>query len=127
MIPGHRFAMRVIHPGSPLVRQRYPRGILVDPYGFPRWRPFARATVGLPDPVPGLTLEEQRVVDVLAAKPGGRRRPYLRPWMLQVMRTGTFPAVAVDPQQGSPNTAGHCCGRFPRHTPPADRRRTRMT
>src|SRR5690349_9672085 len=67
MIPGHRYAFRVIHPGSPLVRERYPRGILVDPYGFPRWRPYARATVALPDPVPGFTLEEMRVLDVLAA------------------------------------------------------------
>jgi A nuclease of the HNH/ENDO VII superfamily with conserved WHH/SMI1 / KNR4 family (SUKH-1) len=67
MIPGHRYAFRVIHPGSPLVRARYPHGILVNQYGFPQWRPYARATVTLPDPVPGLTLEEMRVVDVLTA------------------------------------------------------------
>ncbi|MEN3310645.1 MAG: hypothetical protein V7603_6847 [Micromonosporaceae bacterium] len=67
MIPGHRYAFRIIHPGSPLVRQRYPRGILVDPHGFPHWRPYARATVALPEPLPELTLEEMRVVDVLAA------------------------------------------------------------
>jgi hypothetical protein len=67
MIPGHRYAFQVIHPGSPVVRDRYPHGVLVDPYGFPRWRRYARATVALPEPVPGLTLEELRLVDVLAA------------------------------------------------------------
>src|SRR5262249_44440041 len=46
---------------------RYPRGILVNQYGFPQWRPYSRATVALPDPLPGLTLEEMRVVDLLAA------------------------------------------------------------
>jgi hypothetical protein len=49
------------------VRQRYPRGILVDPYGFPYWRSYARATVALPEPLPELTLDEMRLVDVLAA------------------------------------------------------------
>lgn len=67
MIPGSQYAMRIIHPGSPVVRERYPHGILVDPYGFPRWLPHARATVALPDPLPGHTLEEMRVLDVLAA------------------------------------------------------------
>jgi hypothetical protein len=67
MIPGAKWALRIIHPGSPLVKERYPRGILVDPHGFPRWVPYARATVHMPEPRSDLTFEENRIVDVLVA------------------------------------------------------------
>jgi hypothetical protein len=65
--PGARFAMNVIHPGSPTLQVRYRQGVLVTPYGFPDWPLCARVLVELPPPEPGLTLDEQRVVDVLAA------------------------------------------------------------
>lgn len=65
--PGSRFAMSVIHPGSPALRVRYRQGVLVTPQGFPDWSLCARAVLDLPPPPPGLTLDEVRVVDVLAA------------------------------------------------------------
>jgi hypothetical protein len=65
--PGARFAMSVIHPGSPTLRIRYRQGVLVTPYGFPDWPLCARVVVQLPPPDPDLTLDEVRVVDVLAA------------------------------------------------------------
>ncbi|WP_326558407.1 SMI1/KNR4 family protein [Micromonospora sp. NBC_01796] len=65
--PGARFAMSVIHPGSPVLRVRYRQGVLVTPYGYPDWALCARAVVELPPPVPGLSRDEVRVVDVLAA------------------------------------------------------------
>jgi hypothetical protein len=66
-MPGAGYALRVIHPGSPVLRVRYRNGILVDPHGFPDWLLYARAVVDLPPPVPGLTRDEVRVVDVLCA------------------------------------------------------------
>ncbi|MEH1013631.1 SMI1/KNR4 family protein [Micromonospora sp. CPCC 206060] len=65
--PAARFAMSVIHPGSPTLRMRYRHGVLIDPYGFPDWSLCARAVVELPAPHPDLTRAEQRIVDVLAA------------------------------------------------------------
>jgi hypothetical protein len=67
LLPGARFAMGVIHPGSPTLQVRYRQGVLVDPAGFPVWSLCARAVVELPPPEEGLTLDEVRVVDVLAA------------------------------------------------------------
>lgn len=64
--PGAALAMSVVHPGSPALRMRYRHGVLVTPYGFPDWVLCARALVALPPPDPGLTRDEQRVVDVLA-------------------------------------------------------------
>ncbi|HKT00951.1 MAG TPA: HNH endonuclease [Rugosimonospora sp.] len=66
-MPGARYAMNIVHPGSPVLRIRYRSGVLVDPYGFPDWVLYARALVELPDPVPGLSVDEMRVLDVLAA------------------------------------------------------------
>ena len=65
--PGQRYALHVIHPGSPVLRIRYREGVLVAPSGVPDWLLYARAMVDLP-PVPaGLTRDEARVVSVLAA------------------------------------------------------------
>lgn len=65
--PGARFAMSVIHPGSPTLQVRFRQGVLVTPYGFPDWPLCARAVVELPPTDPALTLEEQRILDVLTA------------------------------------------------------------
>lgn len=65
--PGARFAMSVVHPGSPTLRVRFRQGVLVTPQGYPDWPLCARALLELPPPDPGLTRDELRVVDVLAA------------------------------------------------------------
>jgi len=65
-MPGARYAMNVLHPGSPTLRIRYRDGVLIDPYGFPVWELYARALVEVPAPVPGLGRDEMRVLDVLA-------------------------------------------------------------
>ncbi|MGN9913741.1 SMI1/KNR4 family protein [Phytohabitans sp. LJ34] len=67
LAPGARLAMSVIHPGSPILQVRYRQGVLMTPHGFPDWPLCARAVVELPPPDPALTLEEQRILDVLAA------------------------------------------------------------
>ncbi|WP_131785281.1 SMI1/KNR4 family protein [Protofrankia symbiont of Coriaria ruscifolia] len=65
--PGAHLALSIVHPGSPTLRIRYRDGVLVTPQGYPDWALCARAMVDLPHPEPGLTLDEVRVVDVLAA------------------------------------------------------------
>jgi hypothetical protein len=67
LLPGARFAMEIIHPGSPILQIRYRQGVLVNPAGFPDWPLCARAVVELPQPDADLTRDEVRVVDVLAA------------------------------------------------------------
>jgi len=66
-MPGAQYALNIVHPGSPVLRIRYRSGILVDPYGFPDWSLVARAVVEMPPPPSGLTGDEIRVLDVLAA------------------------------------------------------------
>ena len=66
-MPGARYAMNIVHPGSPVLRVRYREGVLIDPYGFPDWLLYARAMVTLAPPVAGYSREETRVLDVLAA------------------------------------------------------------
>jgi A nuclease of the HNH/ENDO VII superfamily with conserved WHH len=68
MRPGAQYALRLVSFGAPEIRQRYDRGVLIDPAGFPDWEFHARALVSLPaDPPAELTIDELRVVDVLAA------------------------------------------------------------
>src|SRR5262245_17462972 len=66
-IPGGQYAFRIVNFGSPEVRDRFARGVLVDPNGFPVWTHAARAMVRLPAPPTGMTVDEVRVVDLLAA------------------------------------------------------------
>ena len=66
-MPGARYALNIVHARSPVLRIRYRDGVLVDPYGFPDWLLHARALVQAPLPEPGLTLDEMRVLDLLAA------------------------------------------------------------
>jgi hypothetical protein len=66
-MPGARYALNIVQARSPVLRIRYRDGVLVDPYGFPDWLLYARAVVQAPLPEPGLTLDEMRVLDVLAA------------------------------------------------------------
>src|SRR5947209_5827950 len=41
--PGVRYASRIVNLGAPEVRRRYPRGVPVDPAGYPVWTLAARA------------------------------------------------------------------------------------
>lgn len=65
--PGRRLALSVVHPSSPTLRVRYRQGVLMGPYGYPDWLLCARVVVELPAPDPKLTVDELRVLDVLAA------------------------------------------------------------
>lgn len=65
--PGQRLALSVVHLSSPTLRVRYRHGVLIGPYGFPDWLLGARVVVELPDPDPRLTVDETRVLDILAA------------------------------------------------------------
>jgi hypothetical protein len=65
--PGAQYALRLVNLGPRVVRERFDRGVLVAPNGFPDWEFHARALVALPDPPADLTVDEVRVVDVLAA------------------------------------------------------------
>lgn len=67
MVPGARYAFQFFHPAPPMLRVRYREGVLIGPHGFPEWVPYARAVVALPNPPAELTVDERRVVDVLAA------------------------------------------------------------
>jgi hypothetical protein len=67
-IAGARYAFQLAHPASPMLRVRYRRGVPVDPWGFPEWRPYARHLVALPPAIADLTVEEARVVDVRTAE-----------------------------------------------------------
>jgi hypothetical protein len=76
-MPGAQYALNIVHPASPVLRIRYRDGVLVDPYGFPDWVLYARALVELPDPEPGLGVDEMRVLDVLAANQAPSDDPLL--------------------------------------------------
>jgi A nuclease of the HNH/ENDO VII superfamily with conserved WHH/SMI1 / KNR4 family (SUKH-1) len=65
--PGSRYAMRVIHPGSSMLRVRYRQGVLVTPFGAPDWLLYARAMVDVPTPGAQRTADELRVAHVVAA------------------------------------------------------------
>ncbi|MFC7548811.1 SMI1/KNR4 family protein [Plantactinospora sp. GCM10030261] len=67
VLPGGGLAMSVVHPGPPALRVRYREGVLMTPAGHPDWPLCARAVVELPPPPAGLSRDEVRVVDVLAA------------------------------------------------------------
>ena len=66
-IPGRRWAAQIRHFDSPVLRVRYRGGVVFNAAGLPEWDLLARAMVDLPDPEPGLTIDELRVLDVLTA------------------------------------------------------------
>ncbi|GAA3285431.1 hypothetical protein GCM10020218_045250 [Dactylosporangium vinaceum] len=67
------FAGQVIHPGPPALRERYPDGVQITPYGVPDWIPYARLLGELPPPPQGLGWDEARVLGVQTANALGRR------------------------------------------------------
>jgi hypothetical protein len=66
-IPGAAFAAQLRQFDQPSLRMRYREGVVINAYGFPEWDLLARAMVELPAPAPELTIDEQRVLDVLTA------------------------------------------------------------
>lgn len=66
-LPGSGWAARIRPFDSPVLRVRYRGGVVHDLAGLPVWEPLARAAVRLPDPEPGLGVDEVRVLDVLTA------------------------------------------------------------
>jgi hypothetical protein len=70
--PGMAHAGQILHPGPPLLRDRYPVGVEMTPYGSPDWVPYARTLVELPPPPRELTWDEARVLGVQTANELGR-------------------------------------------------------
>jgi hypothetical protein len=66
-LAGSRWAAQIRHFDSPVLRMRYRGGLVVNPRGIPEWTLLARTVLRLPDPAPGLTLDEVRVLDGLSA------------------------------------------------------------
>jgi hypothetical protein len=67
VLPGSAYAAQIRQFDAESLRERYPGGVVVDPRGFPQWDLLGRAAVQLPDPEPGLTVDEIRLLDVLTA------------------------------------------------------------
>ncbi|BCJ33266.1 hypothetical protein Athai_07690 [Actinocatenispora thailandica] len=67
LIPGAAFAAQIRQFDQPSLRMRYREGVVVNAYGFPEWDLLARAMVQLPELKAELTIDEQRVLDVLTA------------------------------------------------------------
>ncbi|MFI6761332.1 SMI1/KNR4 family protein [Micromonospora sp. NPDC050417] len=105
--PGARFAMSVVHPGSPVLRVRYRQGVLVTPYGYPDWALCARAVVELPPPEPGLSHDEVRVVDVLAANAAMARAAAGLDGD-PLWATSDVPDGSTPPARAVPTPAGWC-------------------
>lgn len=61
------------HPWQPRLRDRYPDGVQLTPYGYPDWIPYARLLVELPPPPRGWGWDEARVLGVQTANEVGRR------------------------------------------------------
>jgi hypothetical protein len=66
-------AVRVVHPGPPLMRVRYRDGVQLLPYGVPNWIPYARLLVEIPPPPRDLAWNEARLLGVQTANELGRR------------------------------------------------------
>ena len=64
-VPSARFAFQRVYPRSPVLRVRYRQGVVIGPYGFPEWTPWARALVELPAPLSRLGIDEERILGVL--------------------------------------------------------------
>lgn len=120
MIPGARYAFQVVHPGSPMLRIRYRRGVAVDPWGFPDWTPYARVVAELPPASPDLGVDEARVVDVLSANEAtGAPTPAGWTWA-HLGRTRRIALVPVELHGAYRHLGGVSTGK-------ADRRRRGLT
>lgn len=67
LVPGGQFAAQIRQLDQATLRMRYRGGVVINAHGIPEWDLLARALVELPDPEPGLTIDEMRVLDVLSA------------------------------------------------------------
>jgi hypothetical protein len=66
-IPNGQFAGRLFEFSDPELDRKYPRGVYVDLHGYPVFSVYARRAAEIADPPPGLSSDEVRVTDVIAA------------------------------------------------------------
>lgn len=66
-IPNGQFAGRLIEFSDPELDRKYPRGVYVNLQGYPDFSVYARHAVEIADPPPGLSADEVRITDVVAA------------------------------------------------------------
>jgi hypothetical protein len=66
-IPNGQLAGRIIEFSDPELERKYPKGIYLNLHGYPEFAPYARAAVEIAEPPSGLSVDEVRVTDVIAA------------------------------------------------------------
>lgn len=66
-IPNGQFAGRIIEFADPELERKYPKGIYLSLSGYPEFAVYARAAAEIADPPSGLSVDEVRVTDVVAA------------------------------------------------------------
>lgn len=66
-IPNGQFAGRLIEFSDLELDRKYPHGVYVNLQGYPDFSVYARLAVEIADPPPGLSADEVRVTDVVAA------------------------------------------------------------
>jgi A nuclease of the HNH/ENDO VII superfamily with conserved WHH/SMI1 / KNR4 family (SUKH-1) len=66
-IPNGQFAGRIIEFSDPELDRKFPHGIYLTMHGYPEFAVYARHTVQIADPPSGLSVDEIRVTDVIAA------------------------------------------------------------
>jgi A nuclease of the HNH/ENDO VII superfamily with conserved WHH/SMI1 / KNR4 family (SUKH-1) len=66
-IPNGQFAGRLIEFSDPELDRKYPRGVYVNLHGYPDFSVYARCAAEIADPPSGLSADEVRVTDVIAA------------------------------------------------------------
>ncbi|WP_433047842.1 SMI1/KNR4 family protein [Dactylosporangium sp. CS-033363] len=66
-------AGQLLFPGPDVLRERYPDGVEIMPYGVPDWIPYARLLVEVPPAPRDLGWDEARVLGVQTANELGRR------------------------------------------------------
>lgn len=66
-IPNGQLAGRLIEFSDPELDRKYPRGVYVDLHGYPNFSVYARHAAEIAEPPSGLSVDEVRVTDVVAA------------------------------------------------------------
>ena len=72
-IPNGQFAGRLIEFSDLELDRKYPRGVYLNLHGYPDFSVYARHAVQIADPPAGLSVDEIRVTDVVAANLLGLR------------------------------------------------------
>ena len=66
-IPNGQLAGRLIEFSDPMLDERFPRGVYLNLHGYPDFSVYARLAVEIAEPPSGLSTDEIRVTDILAA------------------------------------------------------------